>query len=151
MSELKKIFIGADHAGFALKRILLERLGREYPDFQVTDLGCDSDESVDYPDYAKKVADQVAKNMAQGILVCGSGIGMAIVANKVKGIRSTTVWDVTSARMCREHNDVNVLCLGARLTGVEVAWDAVKVFLNQQFLKGRHTKRIDLIRRMEGE
>lgn len=140
-----KVYIAADHAGFPLKQKLLEK----FPTF--VDLGTTDEASVDYPDFAEKLAKQVAQSKSKGILVCGSGIGMAITANKVAGVRAASAWDATSARLCREHNDANVLCLGSRLTGVEVALEIVATFLKTPFQVGRHQKRIDKISMLEGK
>jgi len=149
MSSQTTIFIGADHAGVGLKKTLLEKLVPEFPQFKFEDLGPQTEESVDYPDFAEKVGRGVAENNARGILVCGSGIGMAISANKIKGVRAASVWDATSARLCREHNAANVICLGARLTGVEVALESCRVWLKTEFQGGRHQKRIDRISQLE--
>lgn len=147
--NLKKIFIGSDHAGFELKTVLLAELKKKCPEYQFEDLGCEDLSSVHYPDYAKKVAEAVSKEGARGILVCGSGIGVAIAANKVKGIRAATVWDVTSARLSKEHNNANIICWGARLIGPEVVFEATKVWLGTKFLGGRHEERVALITKME--
>jgi len=149
MSQSAKIFLGADHAGLPLKNQIKEYLQKEHTDYVVQDLGTHSESSVHYPDFAKQVAHEVSKGHGLGLLVCGSGIGMAIAANKVNGVRATVVWDATSGRLCREHNDVNVLCLGARFLGIEVAKDAVAAWLKASFLKGRHSERIALISSME--
>lgn len=143
-----KVALGADHAGFALKDALkqtLDAMGVEHHDFGTT-----SGESVDYPDFAQAVAEGVASGrFDRGILVCGSGIGMAIAANKVHGIRATVVSDEASARLCREHNDANVLTLGARLTAPDRAQAIVGTFLTTSFEGGRHMRRIDKIHRLE--
>ncbi len=148
-ANTNKIFVGSDHAGFGLKMALLEELKKSCPDLQFEDLGCHDTTSVHYPDYAKKVGEAVAKNNARGILVCGSGIGVAIAANKVNGVRAATVWDTTSARLSKEHNNANVICWGARLIGPEVVFEASKVWLKTKFLEGRHAERVELIRKME--
>jgi ribose 5-phosphate isomerase B len=135
------IAVGADHAGFTLKQLLADRLrglGHE-----VLDLGTHSEERVDYPDFAAAVGRSVAAGEVElGLLVCGSGIGVAIAANKVPGIRAATVHDVTSAHLSREHNDANVMCVGSRLTGEEVALEALDAFLSADFEQGRHTGRV---------
>jgi ribose 5-phosphate isomerase B len=141
-----KVFIGADHAGLPLKKALVEQLKKE---FDLEDLGTYSEDSVHYPDFAKKVAERVANEKARGILVCGSGIGMSIAANKVPGIRAAMAWDVTSARLSRQHNDSNIVCMGARLIGPEVALEAARTWLTTEFQGGRHQVRIDLIGDME--
>lgn len=145
----KKVFLGSDHAGYSLKKILLEELGKAFPDFSFEDCGCESETSVDYPHFAKKVCDKVLAEDAYGILICGSGIGMAMAANKVKGIRAAQVWDLTSARLSREHNDANVLCLGGWMTGRRVAIEASMTWLQSEFVGGRHQRRVDLIGKME--
>lgn len=144
-----KIYLGSDHAGFGLKVALLDELKKNCPEWQIEDLGCKDTTSVNYPDYAKKVAEAVSKNNALGIIVCGSGIGVAIAANKVNGVRAATVWDVTSARLSKEHNNANVICWGSRLVGPEVVFEATKVWLKTKFLEGRHAERVELIRKME--
>jgi ribose 5-phosphate isomerase B len=143
-----RVALGADHAGFALKEAvkrLLDTRGIPY-----TDCGTQSTESVDYPDFASRVAVQVADGSAdRGILVCGSGIGMAIAANKVPGIRAAAVTEEAAARLMREHNDANVLALGERLTPEATALRLVEVFLDTAFAGGRHQQRIDKIRHMD--
>lgn len=139
-----RIALGADHAGVALKeniKQLLDERGIAYEDF-----GTHSTESVDYPDYASKVAHEVASGaFDRGILVCGSGIGMAMAANKVAGIRAAAVPDEETARLCREHNDANVLSLGERLTPPDRARRIVTVFLDVPFAGGRHERRVQKI------
>ena len=144
-----KVFVGGDHAGYALKKQVLEHLSTAFPQMEFKDCGTDSEQSVDYPDYARKVADAVVKQSARGILICGSGIGVSIAANKVNGIRAALCSDSTSARLSREHNDANILCLGARLVGVEVALDVCRTWLTTAFQSGRHQRRVDLIRKLE--
>lgn len=146
---MKTVFFGSDHAGFALKQTLLTRLATEFPDLRLVDVGPHGTDSVDYPDYARQVSEKVASESAAGILICGSGIGMSIAANKMPGIRAALCWDATSARLSREHNDANVLCLGERLTGVEVAFEAAKVWLRTAFLQGRHTRRVEMLAQMD--
>ena len=145
----KKIYIGSDHAGFALKRLVTKFLATEMPAVSFEDLGCHSEESVDYPNFADAVGKRVAKEGTLGILICGSGIGMSIAANKVSGIRAAECWDVTSARLSRQHNNANILCFGSRLVGQEVAFDMCRIWLTTEFLEGRHQKRIDLITKLE--
>jgi len=139
-----KIAIGSDHAGFDLKetiRVFLEEKGIDVKDF-----GTHSEERVDYPDYAFPLSESVAKGDEDfGILICGTGIGMSIVANKVKGIRASLCSDVYSAHSAREHNDANILCLGGRVLGEELAKEIVNAWLNASFLGGRHKRRIDKI------
>ncbi len=138
------IAVGSDHAGFALKGSIIEHLlelGHE-----PVDLGTNSADSVDYPDYGAAVARTVvAGDAGLGIAVCGSGIGICMAAAKVPGARAATVHDVTSARMSRRHNDANVMCLGERFVGVQVALDAVDAFLTAEFEGGRHQRRVDKI------
>jgi len=142
-----KIAIASDHAGYPLKAALVERLGLEH---QVEDLGTSDTRSVDYPVFAEKVAHAVQEGTAdRGILICGTGIGMAITANKVQGIRACVVHDVYSARAAVEHNDLNVLTMGGRVIGVELAWSIVQAFLGARFTGGRHQRRLDLIAALE--
>lgn len=137
----KNIAIASDHAGLELKSVLVKEL--ETAGLHVLDLGTHSAESVDYPDYADLLAAALAEGKAaRGILICGSGIGISIAANRHRHIRAALCHDATSARFCRLHNDANVIALGARLIGVEVAKDAVTTFLNTEFENGRHAKRV---------
>jgi ribose 5-phosphate isomerase B len=137
-----RIAIGSDHAGFHLKETIKARLVASGLD--VDDVGTTSDASVDYPDFAAAVADRVvAGDSERGILVCGTGIGMAIAANKVHGIRAAAVVDESSARLCRSHNDANVLTLGARLTSPDGAMRLVRLFIDTPFSGGRHQLRLD--------
>lgn len=136
-----RIAVGADHAGYALKEWLAIHLRESGHD--VLDLGTHSDERVDYPDFGAAVGRAVAGGDAEvGLCVCGSGIGIAIAANKVAGVRAATVHDVTSAHLAREHNDANVICIGERLTGPEVAKESVDAFLGAKFAGGRHAPRV---------
>jgi ribose 5-phosphate isomerase B len=136
-----RIAIGADHAGFALKEVIAARLREQ--GHEVDDLGTYSEDRVDYPDFGAVVGRSVAAGDADlGVCVCGSGIGIAIAANKVPGVRAATVHDVTSARLAREHNDANVVCVGERLVGPEVAKDAIDVFVSTGFAGGRHGPRV---------
>lgn len=138
----RAIAIGSDHAGFPLKRILAEELRGQGHD--VVDLGTHGPESVDYPDYGAAVAMALKDGKAElGIVVCGSGIGISIAANRHAWVRAALCHDVTSARLCRQHNDANVLALGARLIGEEVARDCVRAFLEAEFEGGRHQRRVD--------
>ena len=145
MSDKEIIGIGSDHAGYELKTALKAEL--EAMGFAVLDVGTDSaTRSVDYPDFAGQVADAVAHGRAdRGILVCGSGVGMAIAANKVPGIRASVITDVDAAVLAREHNDLNVLTLGARRTAVDEAERIVGAFLDTPFAGGRHTARVEKI------
>jgi ribose 5-phosphate isomerase B len=140
----RTIVCGSDHAGLRLKQELLKHLAER--GYAATDLGTHTTDSCDYPDYAVAVARKVAAGEAElGLLVCGSGIGMAITANKVAGIRAAVVSDTFSAHASREHNDANVLCLGERVVGVGLAKDIVDVFLGAEFQGGRHAGRVDKI------
>jgi ribose 5-phosphate isomerase B len=143
-----KIALGSDHAGYAqkeqLKPLLLE-LGLD-----VEDVGTASEESVDYPDYARKVAEQVAGGKVdQGLLVCGSGTGMAISANKVNGVRAAVAWSEETARLARQHNDANVLAIGARTTPAEKIPEIVRAWFSADFEGGRHAQRIEKISKIE--
>ncbi|MEW9671855.1 ribose 5-phosphate isomerase B [Ammoniphilus sp. 3BR4] len=143
-----RIALGADHGGYHLKeeiKSLLETMNISYED-----LGCCDEKSVDYPDYAFLVTEKVASgDCGQGILVCGTGIGMSIAANKVKGIRCALVSDLFSAKATREHNDSNVLALGARVIGTGLALEIVKVWLTTAFSGGRHMQRLEKINQVE--
>jgi ribose 5-phosphate isomerase B len=144
-----KVAIGSDHAGYELKEHLLQVLGGQY-DF--LDVGTKSVESVDYPDYAKAVAALVTGGQADfGILLCGTGIGMSVAANKVKGVRAALVFDLYTAMQSRRHVDVNILVLGALVTGKGLAVEIVKTWLQTPFEGGRHEKRIAKIRRLEND
>ncbi len=141
--EAVTIAIGADHAGYPLKQALLETVLKGY---DVIDLGTDSTAPVDYPDIARRVATVVAAGKAdKGILICGTGIGMSIAAGKVRGIRAARCTEPFSAELSRRHNDANILCLGARITGVELASRTVEVWLNTSFEGGRHARRVGKI------
>lgn len=144
-----KIGIGSDHGGFELKgeiKVHLEKKGIE-----VVDYGTYSLESVDYPDYGKKVAEAVVnKDVERGIIICGTGIGISIAANKVKGIRCALCGDTFSARMSKEHNDANMLALGARVLGLGLALEIVDVWLVSEFQAGRHEIRVNKISDIEG-
>ena len=137
-----RIAVGADHGGFALKEELAEHL--RLKGYEVVDCGTSSAESVDYPDYGTAVGNAVARGEADaGIAVCGSGIGIAMAANKIRGIRAATVHDVTSARLSRAHNNANVVCFGARLIGTETALEAMETWLATPFESGgRHERRV---------
>ena len=143
-----RIALGADHAGVALKDHIKTRL--EERGIAYTDFGTSSTDSVDYPDFAERVAREVAGGaFDRGVLVCGTGIGMAMAANKVLGIRAAPVVDEVSAHMSREHNDANILALGARVTPPELADRLLTLFLDTPFGGGRHQRRIDKISAME--
>ena len=137
-----KIAIGADHAGVQVKARLREGLRKA--GHEVTDVGTEGEASVDYPDFAQAVAHRVASGQAErGVLICGTGIGMCIAANKVDGIRAAKVNDPYEARMSRAHNDANVLCLGARVVDPSVMDEMVRLFLETPFEGGRHARRVD--------
>lgn len=141
MSNDKTIAVGADHAGFALKNHLAEAARKA--GWRVIDCGTNSAESVDYPDIAHAVSARIEGGAARlGLLVCGSGIGMAIAANRHAGIRCAQAHDATEARLSRSHNNANVLALGARLTGDVVALDALTAFLSTDYDGGRHDSRL---------
>ncbi len=139
-----KLYIGSDHAGFHLKeriKSMLIEMG-----YDVTDVGTHDTNSCDYPDFAKPVAHAVADGIAAaGILVCSTGIGMSMAANKVKGVRAALVHHAYEAMMTRKHNNANVLCIGENITGPSIALEAVKTFLNTDFEGGRHQRRVDKI------
>ena len=144
----KKIALAADHAGFPEKEKIkrtLDELGIEY-----ADMGTASTDSVDYPDYAQKVAEAVSRgDYEQGLLVCGSGTGMAIAANKIKGVRAAVAWNEDIARLAREHNDANVLALPARFMSDEEAVKVLKAWFAADFEGGRHAKRVEKISELE--
>jgi len=143
-----KIAIGADHAGFELKNHLGEVLRQT--GHEVCDLGTHSAESTDYPDYAARVAKAVASGAAErGVLVCGTGVGMSIAANKVQGIRAAVGIQIEQVRLIRGHNDANVLTLGARFTDPETARELLLAFLDAPFEGGRHERRVAQIARLE--
>jgi ribose 5-phosphate isomerase B len=143
-----KIAIAADHAGFALKEKLRKRLAGL--GHQVVDFGADSAESCDYPDFAQPVAREVAQGRSErGVLVCSSGIGMAIAANKVAGVRAVSVRSPEEARLTREHNDANVLTLGAQYLDEPRAVELVEAFLYTEFAGGRHARRVAKIAQLE--
>jgi ribose 5-phosphate isomerase B len=141
-SATKKVFIASDHAGFFLKMFLFEELVKL--DFEVIDLGCDSAErSVDYPDFVEKLVSNINDNPDDfGILICGSGIGMSIAANRFKHVRAALCHNSKSAKLARAHNNANVLCLGARTVKKEVALATVRVFFSTKFEGGRHVERV---------
>ena len=137
-----KLAIASDHAGYALKQNVKEYL-RQQGHF-VEDFGTHSSESMDYPDVARPAAESVARGDNElGILICGSGIGMSMAGNKVKGVRAALCSEPLSARLTKLHNDANILCLGARMIGIEMALEILEVFLNTKFEGGRHQRRVD--------
>ncbi|MCZ2150782.1 MAG: ribose 5-phosphate isomerase B [Bryobacterales bacterium] len=139
-----KVSIGADHAGFELKeqiRRRLSELGHE-----VLDHGASNAESADYPDYAVPVAEDVSRGRAErGILICSTGVGMSITANKIAGVRAALAWNPDVARLTREHNDANILAIGARYTSISQACELTEIFLGAGFLGGRHARRVSKI------
>jgi len=138
---LKKIYISSDHAGFKLKESIKDYLSKKKINFQ--DLGPNNNDRVDYPDFAHKVARKVRTNKKNvGILVCGSGMGMSIAANRHKNIRAAQCFNLKSTKLSRLHNDANVITLGSRLLSKKNALNCISVFLNTKFEGGRHTKRI---------
>ena len=145
-----KVGIAADHAGKELKQLISDLV--KLTDHEVIDYGVsvDTDKSVDYPDYADILASDISSGkLDRGILICGTGIGMAIVANKFSGVRAAQAWDEFTVRMSRAHNDANVLCLGARAINHHRAAELVKIWLATEFESGRHQPRLDKIREVE--
>ena len=138
----QSIAIGSDHAGFALKESLVVTLAQL--GFETIDLGTGSADSVDYPDFAHALAAALSAGKAdKGVLICGSGIGISMAANRHPEVRAALVHDALGARMCRQHNDANVIVFGGRMIGIEVARDCLDIFLNTEFEGGRHQRRID--------
>jgi len=144
-----KLAIGCDHGGFELKEEILKFL-KTISNIQVSDFGPAGKDSVDYPDFGAKVSEAVSKGaMDRGILICGTGIGMSIVANRYPGVRAALCHDHFTAQMSREHNDANVLVMGERVIGKGVALELVKTWLDTEFAGGRHQKRLDKITEIE--
>ncbi len=143
-----KIAVGCDHAAVELKNIVISHL--EEKGFEVVNCGCNGEGSVDYPDIAKVVCQNVVSNNCEkGILICGTGIGMSISANKIKGIRAAVCHDYFSTKYTRLHNNANVMCMGARVIGQGTALELVDVFFSTEFEGGRHQRRIDKITDLE--
>jgi ribose 5-phosphate isomerase B len=146
----KKIAVGSDHAGYEAKeqaRRVLEESGAE-----VCDKGTHGAGSVDYPDFGAAVGRAVASGeVEQGVLICGSGIGISIAANKIGGVRAAVCWNEETARLARQHNDANVLCIGARFVGPELAARMIRVFVETEFEGGRHRQRVDKISKLDEE
>jgi len=137
---LKKIFIASDHAGYKLKSNIISKLSKTK---KILDLGPKSDGSVDYPDFAKKLSKKVASNKGSfGILICGSGMGMAITANKTKNIRAALCYSINNTKLSRLHNNANIITLGARLINKNKAFNLIRVFLKTKFEGGRHLRRL---------
>ena len=143
--EKRRIFIGADSAGYGLKCEVIPYL--EEKGYEVVDCGTDSAASCHYPIFATAVCEKVKGDLdgSFGILICGTGIGMSMCANKHKGIRAALCSDTYSAKMTRQHNDANVLCMGARVVGAGLAFDLADIFINTDFEGGRHQKRVDMV------
>ena len=139
----EKILIGSDHGGYSLKNTIIEHLKKF--DFELVDVGCYSTDSCDYPVIAKEVAKKVLEDNCKGILVCGTGLGMSIVANRFEGIRASVCTNEYMAKLTRMHNNSNILCLGERVIGKGVALDIVDIWLKTPFEGGRHLKRIEMI------
>ena len=138
---MKKVAIACDRAGVDLKNFLMEEMGK---DLDFVDLGTNTNDPVDYPDFAKKVVKEVLnKSVDFGVLICGTGIGMSMAANRYRGIRAGLCHNSLEARLTREHNDANILCMGARMIGKECALENLKVFANTSFAGGRHIRRIE--------
>ena len=143
-----KLFIACDHAGIELKDEIKKYLSEK--GYDVADLGINTGEKIDYPISAERVARKVAEEHdSLGILICGTGIGISIAANKVKGVRAAVCSDVTTAHLVKEHNNANIIAFGARIVGMETAKDIVKAYLDAKFLGGRHEKRVALIHEIE--
>ena len=146
----KKITIGSDHAGYRLKLQIIDHLREK--GFEVLDVGTYSDASCDYPDFAHKVCKNIQDGVTElGILICGTGIGMSMAANKHRGIRAAACSDTFSARLTRQHNNANVLCFGERVVGYGLACDLVDNFVETEFEGGKHARRVDLITAIEQE
>jgi ribose 5-phosphate isomerase B len=138
-----KVILGSDHGGFELKQSVASFLQKS--SYEIIDVGCHSEASVDYPVYAKDLCQQVLEtDGAKGILICGTGLGVSMAANRIHGIRAALCSEPFSARMSREHNDANVLCLGGRVIGASLAIEVVNVFLTSQFAGDRHLRRIKM-------
>jgi ribose 5-phosphate isomerase B len=147
---MKRIAIGCDHRGFGLKERIISLLQSEGYSYQ--DFGCYSTEPVDYPDIARKVGAAVAsRNFDQGVLICSTGIGMCIAANKIKGVRAALCNSVFAAQRARQHNDANVLCLAGEDADTNLVLEIVKVFLTTDFEGGRHARRVNKIRALESD
>ncbi|MCE5194737.1 MAG: ribose 5-phosphate isomerase B [Nitrospiraceae bacterium] len=142
------VAIGSDHAGIELKKHIISLL--QELKVQSVDLGTDTPQSVDYPDYGEKVAKEVVSGRAErGILICGTGVGMSIVANKFAGIRAALCNDLFTARMSRQHNNANILVIGGRIVGIDLAKEIVRIWMNTEFEGGRHASRLVKIKNIE--
>lgn len=148
--NIKKITVGCDHAAYELKKKVIAHL--EARGVEVIDVGTDSTESCDYPNFARAVCKNVQNGVTElGILICGTGIGMSMAANKHRGIRAAVCSDTFSARLTRQHNDANVLCFGERVVGMGLACDLVDQFIDTDFEGGKHKRRVDMIMEIEAE
>lgn len=143
----KRVVVGSDHGGYIYKEMIKKHLMRH--GYEVIDVGCSDETSCDYPDFALPLAQLVVEDDLKGILVCGTGIGMSIAANKVEGIRASLCSDTFSAKMTRLHNDSNILCLGQRVIGEAIALDITDTWLGSGFEGGRHHIRVEKIMKME--
>ena len=141
---MKKIYVGSDHAGYNLKELVKGYIARW--GYEVVDSGCSSEDSCDYPVFAKNVCGNLLNDQqGLGILICGTGIGMSMAANRLKGVRAALCANEYQARMSRAHNNANILCLGSRVIGQDLAISIIRVWLETDFEGGRHKKRIDII------
>ncbi|KUG05293.1 ribose 5-phosphate isomerase b [hydrocarbon metagenome] len=138
-----RIAIGSDHAGFSMKQEIVNELSAE--GYEIVDCGTHSSESVDYPDIAQAVAGKVLEDDILGVLICGTGIGISIAANKIAGIRAALCHDPYTAKLAREHNDANIIAVGARISGPGIALEMIKTFINGKFQGGRHQRRVEKI------
>lgn len=148
---MKKITIGSDHAGYSLKKKIIAHLQNDLG-WEVIDVGTNDENSCDYPLFADAVCKNIQNGVTElGILICGTGIGMSMAANKHRGIRAAACSDVFSARLTRQHNNANILCFGERVVGYGVACDLVDAFLSAEFEGGKHQRRVDQIMRFEND
>ena len=144
-----KLALASDHGGYALKEAIKKYINENYYEIEILDLGTDSEESVDYPEYGKKAGEAVASGeVSRAVICCGTGIGISIAANKVKGVRCALCTSTHMAEMTRKHNDANILALGGRTTSEEDAFEIVKVWLETEFEGGRHQRRVDMLDNM---
>ncbi len=139
---VEQLVFGSDHAGINLKNVLMENLSREY---EVIDVGTQTEASCDYPDYAVRLSGEILERNCLGILICGTGLGMSMAANRIKGVRAALCANEFMARMSRLHNNANVLCMGDRVIGVELGISIAREFLKNGFEAGRHSRRVDMI------
>ena len=147
-----KLYIGCDHGALELKEEMKKVLANEFPELEVEDMGTYTKDPVDYPDIAKAVCVPVAKDpTARGIVLCGTGLGISIASNKIKGIRCALCHETYTAKMSRMHNNANVLAMGGRTTGVEIAAEILRTWLTTDFAGGRHARRVDKIMALEQE